>query len=226
MNELRPLARAFIEQAVQSASMHHKHRAQLWAQLQLRVLAESSRVSPSQSPIAGVLRLVLRTPLGWAGSVVVSGALLVGVVGATHRPDPAARAAVLEACPPAPTPSREACLAPVAPTNASLAVLPPTMGEAPKQTKKSRLKPSKPTAKPPPNRVATLPPLRDLQAIVVEPSRGLPRMAPVHARVPYELDFAPHLVGGISPLWEGQFEPPAPLRLTQPRLRLTSTVLE
>jgi hypothetical protein len=51
-------------------------------------------------------------------------------------------------------------------------------------------------------------------------------MHPVHARVPYELDLAPQLFGGISPLGEGQFEPPVPLRLTQPQLRLTSTVLE
>jgi hypothetical protein len=229
MTALSPLARAFVEQTVQSASLDQKHRAQLWAQLQRRVSAESSSVSPSQSPMAGVLRLVLKTPLGWAGSVVVSGAILVGVLGATHRLDRTTKATAFDACPPAPKPSCEACFAPATIANASTPAVPPKVI--------TESKPSKPaaprgagsrsrSAPPPPKRVATMPPRRDLQAVVVEPSRGVPGMHPVYTRFSYELDLAPHLVGGISPLGEGQFEPPVPLRLTQPQLRLTSTVLE
>lgn len=256
MTALSPLARAFVDQSLQSAALHQRHRAQIWAKLQQRVSGEASSESPRHAPAASLHRFAFGSRIGWAGFFVASGAILASVCGTVMRRDHASEVTAVALCPPVPKSSREAGLAPTALADSSTQAIPSEVALNSKHTAADRLQQtvrqlspnarataprdrSRPTAIPP-RKVATLFPHRDLQTVVVERSRGsLPSdsgYALTHMAIhqggtqfgvsPEWRQFAPHLVGGYSPLGEGGFESSLPLKLTQPQLRLTATLLE
>jgi hypothetical protein len=256
MNALCPLARAFVDQTVQSAALHHKHRAQIWAKLQQRVLAESSAESPSRWPVA-------RAPkpsIGWAGFLVASCAMFAIVLATAHRLELASEKGLPTTCPAAPALSPVVSLAPTTAAGACAQAMPPATTlatkQAPVRTSRPKQQPSladaRGTAKPerlrsnpiPPNQVATLLPQPDLKEVVAQRSKGMasrrPRgigaddegdWAPAYDGLQLSvtggwLQVAPQMVGGISPLAESRFEPSLPLKLTRPQLRLTAALLE
>ncbi len=256
MSALSPLARTFVDQSVQSAALQQKHRTQIWAKLQQRVSVEASSESPRHAPSASLQRFTFSGRIGWAGFFVATGAILASVFGTVIGRDHASEVTAVALCPPIPNGTREASLAPTAPADSSTLAMPSDAALTSKQAPASNPPPKVRQLSPnvrgngprarsgptpiPPSRVATLLPHRDLQTVVVERSAGAINADSGYALThtathrngaqfgvsPEWLEFAPHLVGGFSPLGEGQFESSLPLKLTHPQLRLTATLLE
>lgn len=203
MTALSPLARAFVDQTVQSAMLHQKHRAQIWTKLQQRVLTESPCEAPRHSPRGSWLGLSLKSPVGWVGSVVLFGAILANVLGNARQLGPTAENDQLEACPPLPRQSHEANLAASVVAVESAEAMPPAIELAAQQALDNRPKTEKSTiaavARAPANRkrsrrspapsrqVAPLLPHRDLEVIVVGRSARMTGLHPTYAGLSYEL---------------------------------------
>lgn len=247
MTPLSPLARAFVEQTVQSAALHQKHRARIWAQLQRRVAAESAENAPHRWSAR-------KSPLAWVTCVVASVALGAGTVRALHRTENAVSVSVANACPPVPAPACEACLAPAAHEARSPKVSSSALPVASKPTQATRSKavqhashpvaqsttlgrpdPARPAA----HRVAAVLPAYGSLSLENDPTRQLraePGFAATHtaphvSATPFGvtadwLEMAQPLVGAPPVLVENRFESSPPLKLTPPQFKLTAALLD